>query len=271
VTVLEAILLGVVQGLSEFLPISSSGHLALAMHLAQWRDPPLIMSLVVHLGTLGAVLAVYGRDLGAAIVGGLRLVAAVPRGEAKKLLREDAAASLALAVVVATVPTAAVALALGGVVEHATTSPRIVGVLLTACGAMLVASRWIPSQSEPLTLWRALVIGVAQGVAALPGISRSGTTIVVGLALGLKRDDAARFSFVASVPAIVGAAILEIDLDVVTADGGSALAYGAAALAAFVVGYAALRALVTLVRRGALWWFGLYLIPAGVVAAVFIR
>ncbi len=268
---LDALLFGVLQGLSEFLPISSSGHLALAMRLVNWSDPPLVMSLIVHLGTLGAVLAVYGRDLVAAVAGGFRLLAAIPRGRARELLHDDESASLALAIVLATIPTGIVALLIKGQVEHATESPQIIGVLLTACGAMLLASRWIPQRGERLTWWRAVIIGVAQGLAVFPGISRSGTTIVVGLALGLKRADAAKFFFVASLPAIIGAAILEIDLDVMTASSDATLSYALAAVAALVVGYGALRLLVGLVRRGALWWFALYMIPAGILAALFIR
>ncbi len=266
---LEAILFGVIQGLSEFLPISSSGHLALAMHLTEWRDPPLIMELVVHVGTLVAVFAVYGRDLLGAVGGGFRLIGALFQRRARTLLETDESAALALWVVLATIPTGVVALAIKSSVEHAAATPWIVGILMTATGCMLLASRWIPQKKTPVNWWRALVIGLAQGVAALPGVSRSGTTIVTGLALGLSRDEAARFSFVASVPAIAGAAILEIDPEHIAASG-QAASYLVAGVTSVLVGYAALRLLVSLVRRGAFWWFAFYMIPVGVLVVLFI-
>ena len=268
---LSALLFGVLQGLTEFLPVSSSGHLALAMHLVDWREPPLVMELVVHLGTLGAVFALYGRDLIEALMGGVRLLAALFRGQVADLLERDRHAALALAIVVATIPTGSVALALKNLVERTTSTPLAVGVLLCLCGGVLLASRWLPGGDAPLTWWRAALVGLAQGLAVFPGISRSGTTIVAGLALGLTREEAARFSFVASVPAILGASILELDPDVLFSDNGSGLAYLVAAASSLVVGYGALRLLVGLVRRGALWWFALYMIPAGILAALFIR
>lgn len=270
---LEALLLGAIQGLSEFLPISSSGHLALAMRLINWQDPPLVMSLVVHLGTLLAVFALYWRDIFGAIGGGARLLIALPGGRERisALLREDEHAGLALWVIIATIPTGLVAILIKSFVEDAAESPQVVGVLLTACGGLLLASRWIPQKELKLTWWRAALIGVAQGLAVFPGISRSGTTIVVGLALGLKRDEAAKFSFIASIPAIVGASILEIDPEVIAASPSGMWSYLIAGVTSLVVGYGALRLLVGLVRRGGLWWFALYMLPVGILAFLFIR
>lgn len=269
---LEAILFGVLQGLSEFLPISSSGHLSLAMHIVNWSEPPLVMELVVHLGTLIAVFAVYGRDLLGAVAGGFRLLGALFRGKARLLetLEKDESAALALWVVVATIPTGIVALTIKSFVEHAAETPWVVGVLMTSCGAMLLASRWIPQGDKKLSFTKALIIGFAQGLAALPGISRSGTTIVVALGLGLTRDEAAKFSFVASVPAIAGAAILEID-PVQMAGSSAAFQYLLAGIVAAVVGYGALKLLVGLVRKGALWWFAFYMIPLGLIVVLLIR
>lgn len=270
---LDGLLLGAIQGLSEFLPISSSGHLALAMYFLGWEDPPLVMSLVVHLGTLAAVFAVYGRDLLKAISGGFRLLRALTRGlsEAKDLLKRDQSAALSLWIVIATIPTVIVGLLLRNTVEHATASPVIVGALLTGCGAILLASRWIPLGEGGLTWERALLIGIAQGLAVLPGLSRSGTTIIAGLALGLGRDEAARFSFVASVPAILGASILALDIEVLTSSWSEGRGYLVAAVTSLLVGYAALRLLVGLVRRGRLWWFALYMLPVGMTTILFIR
>ena len=232
---LDALLFGVIQGLSEFLPISSSGHLALAMHLVGWEEPPLVMSLVVHLGTLAAVFAVYGRDLLGAVAGGLRLLVALPKGKARALIAEDRSAALAIWVVLATIPTGAVALLIKGPVEQATESTDVVGSLLLVTGAVLLASRFIPQRQEPLGPWKALGVGVVQGLAVLPGISRSGSTIVAGLGLGLSRDEAARFSFVASVPAILGASILEIDLAVLGRSSESVVSYTVAGVTSLVV------------------------------------
>ncbi len=267
---LEAILLGVIQGLSEFLPISSSGHLALAMHLLDWQDPPMVLSLVVHVGTLMAVCVIYGKDLLAAIRGALRLVAALFRGEVRQVFAEDEGARLAVWIVVATIPTGVVALLIKKLVEEVAETPALVGGMMIFCGAFLLASRWIPVKDQPLTLWRVLLFGLVQGLAVFPGISRSGSTIVAGLAMGLGRAEAARFSFLASIPAIVGASILEIDLDVVSAPGAT-WGYVAAGVAAVVTGIFALGFLVRLVRRGALWWFALYMLPLGTVVVLWLR
>jgi undecaprenyl-diphosphatase len=268
---IDSLIFGAIQGLSEFLPISSSGHLALAMHLVDWQDPPLVMSLVVHVGTLAAVLVLYGRDLWRAAWGGLRLVRALGQGRARQVLAHDADAALALWVVVATVPTGVVALLLRGAVAQTVHSPAWIGALLVVTGLVLLASRWLPHRQEPLTLGRALLVGLAQGAAVLPGISRSGATIVTGLALGLARDEAARFSFIASVPAIVGASLLELDWTVISATPQDTWAYVAAGVTSMAVGYGALRLLVGLVRKGSLWYFSIYVLTIGFLALLFVR
>ena len=270
---IEALLLGAIQGLSEFLPISSSGHLALTMHVLGWRDPPLVMALVVHLGTLAAVVALYGRELVAAVVGGARLLVVAFKGPAaaRELLSRDEGAALALWIAIATIPTGIIGLLLKDIVVHAAASPHIVGGLLALCGVMLLASRWIPNGQEGLTWWRATLVGFAQGLAVLPGLSRSGTTIVVGMALGLRREEAARFSFIASVPAIIGASILELDVRALTAAGDEGILYAVAGATALIVGYVSLRLLVGLVRRSGLWWFALYMLPLGIATVLFIR
>lgn len=267
---LNALVFGLVQGLSEFLPISSSGHLALAMHLLDWQEPPMLMELVVHLGTLAAVLAFYGRDLLAAIAGGLRLLASVFRGTARRTWAEDQGARLAVWVALATVPTGVVALLVKDRAEHAMASPATVGVLMVVTGVLLLASRWVPQRDRPLDAPRALLVGLVQGLAVFPGVSRSGTTIVAGLAFGLSRAEAARFSFLASIPAILGASALELDPSAIAASGSGA-SYLLAGLVAAVSGYAALGVLVGLVGRGALWMFAFYMVPLGTVVALSLR
>lgn len=204
-TWLEAVLLGVVQGLTEFLPVSSDGHLSAAeMLLPRFRQVGVLFDVLTHVGTLAAVV-LYFRSL--------------LRAEAAALSSEDPgersrARRLAGLIVIATIPTAAIGLALKPLVELAKTDPRFVGGMEIATG-LAVASWMIPRRGtrrelDGLRVSDAVAIGIAQGLAVLPGLSRSASTIAVGLALGLSGLSAARFSLLAALPAILGAAGLEL-------------------------------------------------------------
>jgi undecaprenyl-diphosphatase len=240
-------LLAIVQGLTEFLPVSSSGHLVVANALL--REPLLDLvevSIFLHLGTLLSILVFYRRRV-------LRLLGADRR--------------VAPLLVVGTLPAVVVGLALKGFAPGALDSPLLAGLMFLVTAALLiVAVPPTPGHIDytALTWPRALLIGIAQAVAILPGISRSGATIAIGLMLGLRRDSAAAFSFLLAIPAISGAVVLEsweIRHSSVTTPpwllaGGTAIA--------FLVGLAALYALTRLVSRGRLHWFAWWLVPLGV-------
>jgi undecaprenyl-diphosphatase len=271
---LSMLILGVIQGAAEFLPISSSGHLALAKMLlkdnadvAAFSAMPLALDILLHLATLAAVFIFFRKQLLEAFVGGWRLLLAVFRGSAKTCLAEDDGANTALCVIVATIPTAILGLLIKDAAEQAGTSPFALGIIFLFCAGLLLFSRFKQGGDQRLSLRFALIIGLAQGVAVLPGLSRSGTTIAVALALGLVRKDAFTFSFLLSVPAILGAAVLELDWRQFTA-GEHAAAYITGVGAAFLVGLGSLYLISRVVDKGRLWWFAPYVASVGTACLV---
>lgn len=271
-TFLEALLLAVVQGATEFLPISSSGHLVLMQTFLGIDEPILFFDIVLHVGTLLAVVLFY-RDSIAEIVrdtfAGLRAFA---KTRAFADLFAGDGARVALLVVVATIPTGIVGLALEKLLDpddgsRIITAPVVCGILIVN-GFILITHRWLNERTdvEPrgLSVWNlgiaaAIIIGLAQGVAVLPGISRSGSTITAALLLGAARTKAARFSFLLSIPAILGALVLKFDAEAVMGHGPGTLAtYAVAAVLAAVVGYVCLRLLVLLLERAQFHHFAWY-------------
>jgi undecaprenyl-diphosphatase len=266
---LQAVLLGVIQGLAEFLPISSSGHLVLAQ---QWLGDAFVFQtdavafdLVLHLGTLLPVLHFYRADL----LGILRQLLdgnpAKHPGGPLAWAKADRHRWLALMVVVASVPTGLIGVTLKDTFEALFHSVGAVCVGLGITGALLLATRALEGRANgrELGIATALLIGLAQGVAITPGISRSGTTIATALMLGIRREDAARFSFLLSIPAILGAVLLQAKEGVTISPGaGSALLVGFAV--SMAVGYASLRMLVALVKVGGLHRFAYYVWPVAI-------
>lgn len=258
----EAAFLGVVQGLTEFLPISSSGHLVAFQQFLGLRNPELLFDVVVHGGTLLAVLLLYGRDLWQIVVESLAAIAELGRGKGVRSLWERRPhIRLAAYLLLGTVPAAVAGLLLQETLEQAFGSLLHVGCMLLITGTVLYASRFRKDPGrdlEDLSLRDCLIIGVAQALALLPGISRSGITIATGLFCGLRRDLSARFSFLLSVPGILGANLLQVYELRGTAesiDEGPLLIGGLTALA---TGYFALRLLLRIVQRGRLFHFAYY-------------
>jgi undecaprenyl-diphosphatase len=315
-TWLQALVLGIVQGLTEFIPISSSGHLVLVPYLLGWERPGLAFDVALHMGTIGAI-GVYFRCELFGMVRGLLLGSRTPDGS---LYRR-----LALLLVVASVPVAIVGLTLEDVVEDVFGSPLATSLMLFVTAAILIGGEqvrdrrvarsaprtpgeddadadgpvwtgdWIggrlgasetavevaapalpigddPADPEGRTLEgvglrEAVIIGVGQTLALFPGISRSGTTIMAGVAAGLTREAATRFSFLLALPALMGAGILKLgDLAEPGIYSGTDIALGVTA--SFVSGYLAIRFLVALVSRERLTGFARYVIVAGIIGVV---
>ena len=255
---LWAALLGLIQGLTEFLPVSSSGHLVLAGHLIGLPSTGLVFELLLHLATLAAVIFYYRTDVAA-------LVLAVPRALRAPLkgYRDDAQVRLGLLITAASVPTAAIGLAFKDQFEALAAYPQAVGAALLVTAALLLATHFIQSSERSLDLRAALLIGLVQGMAITPGVSRSGATIALALLLGIATVEAARFSFLISIPAIAGAAILKLrdgfgQLDLLP----SVLGF----LVALISGYIALRWLVALVKARRFAAFAPYCAAVGVLA-----
>ncbi|HEX9622113.1 MAG TPA: undecaprenyl-diphosphate phosphatase [Polyangiaceae bacterium] len=254
---LEAMLLGMLQGLTEFLPISSSGHLGLAELLFDVEGAGLALNVMLHAGTLVSIVIVLRNRLFGPLVEGVRGIAAPRR------FTETPGGRDALFVVVATLPTAVIGLVLRDWVERATHSPVFVGLGFAVTGAVLVSTRWVKPGSLTVPGVRgALLIGLCQGIAVLPGISRSGATIAAALWTGVRADRAFELSMLMSVPAVLGAVILELPR-VDASTGGFGMA-GLGAGISCLVGIAALWLLSRLVRANRLHWFAVYVFPLAV-------
>lgn len=265
VVLLFAVLLGVVQGLTEFLPVSSSGHLVMFQQLLGEEqlgiDDHVAFDLVLHMGTLLPVLIMYRNDI--------RGVFVDLRGEGPPLEREGL--RLAAWVILGTIPTGLIGVLFKDIFEQLFTTTLSVGVAFAVTAVLLWRTRSLPKGGRALSsmTWKdALIIGLAQGFAITPGISRSGTTIAVALMLGLRRDLAARYSFLLSVPAICGAFVLKAkDFDFASAHAIEPLVVGF--VAAAVSGWGALVLLLRLVRTGDFSRFSYYLAPLSVVAIAY--
>jgi undecaprenyl-diphosphatase len=258
----EAILLGLLQGLTEFLPVSSSGHLVLAQELLRAPQPGITLEITLHAGTLLAVLFAYRRDVATLVrdgVGALRGVA----HDGWSALRQAREIGWLL---LASIPAGLAGILLDRPIEAAFERPPAAAAFLLVTGVMLLATRWLRRGTRPVGSRSALAMGMAQAISLLPGISRSGATITGGLAVGAQAGRVVRFSFLMSIPAILGS--LLVNLPELTALRGSAElgAHGAGFLVAFLSGLVAIRLLVTVVARGRLHLFGVYCLVAGLLA-----
>lgn len=265
-----AVLLGVIQGASEYLPVSSTGHLVLAQYLLG-LDPDifgLTFDAVIHLGTLLAVLTYFYRDF-------LRLAAAVFRPEVRR--QDPAAARLALAIVVGTVPAAVLGWLFESRIETELRNPVLIAATLAGFGVLLwAADRLGPKRAglDSVGPGRALVLGLAQAVALVPGVSRSGIVITAGLLLGLRREEATRFAFLLSAPVIAGAGGKKLlDLIRASAAGPEGWVYGLVGFgAAALTGYLAVGFLLRYVRSHNLGAFAVYrLVLATLTLALWFR
>ena len=255
--ILYAIILGIVQGIGEFLPISSSGHLVIVGELldrstgtARDEASKLLMNVVLHVGTLGSILIVY-------------------RHEVFKLRLQP---KVWLLLVVASVPAGLLGILAKDFFAVVFGTPLVAGVALFVTAGLLVGGQRLERHElnyDQLSLSKALVIGIFQAAALIPGISRSGSTVSCGLALGLKRESAAAFSFLMAVPVIAGAALLEL-MDVMSGElvVGDPLPYLIGGITAFVVGLFTLRWLVSLIAKGRLYWFAYYCVGVGTATVI---
>lgn len=263
--------MGAVQGLTEFLPVSSSGHLVLAKTWLGLETPGVVVEAMLHLGTLLAVLLFYWRDL-VAIVGGFVSghTAWLQRRVAWRTLWRAPDVRLGYLLIVGSVPAAIAGLLIEPFIERLFQSTLLVGIGLIVTGLLLFAASRLPTgqrQLDEANATDALVVGAAQALAILPGISRSGSTVVAALGRGMDRELAVRFSFLLSIPAILGAQLLELK-DIAGAGTELGLGLWMGLLSAFVCGFAAIAWFTRLVARGRLHGFVAYccLLGAAVIA-----
>ena len=269
-SLLSSILLGLIQGLTEFLPISSSGHLAIAEHfLGQAGVPatPDFFGVLLHLGTLVAVFAAYWQDIREMIVELIDGIRDLARGTTPTPI--PPARRLILLIIVATLPLFAV-LPVKDLVEGLSNNIYFVAGALLVTGFLLFASDRVKKgrkTEKTATLVDVLLVGVAQAIATCPGISRSGTTITAGCFMGFDRKFAVRFSFLMSIPAILGANILTLK-DAITENTiivSEIPVYLVGVAVAAVVGYACIRLLKMIADKGKFGWFAYYCWAAGLI------
>ncbi|MBP8973970.1 MAG: undecaprenyl-diphosphatase UppP [Anaerolineae bacterium] len=252
----KALVLGILQGATEFLPISSSGHLVLVPWWLNWSEPPLIFDVVVHLGTLMAVLVYFWRDWLALLRAGAHAL--------RSRTVQDPDTRLLLLIVLGTVPAAVVGALLEDAFETTFSKPSLVAAFLLVTALLLFLSERVQTGRrglEDLTTRDALVVGTAQALAILPGLSRSGSTIAAGIMRGLPRAVSARFSFLLATPIILGTGAKQ-GFDVITgAEEVSRALIGPLAVgfaAAAVVGFVCIWGLLRLLQRRRLYGFAAY-------------
>lgn len=255
---LTVALLALIQGITEFLPVSSSGHLVIAQHILSWNRDNVLLDATLHLGTAVAIAWVFRNDI-------LSLAAGLfSRDAAKKRASLRTTALLALA----TIPAAVAGIAFKDFFERMFLNPRATGGLFLVTAAFLFASALRKRPSGAIDVPKATAIGFAQALAILPGISRSGTTISTALLVGTERKEAGRFSFLLGLPVILGAAFLELrGVPAASLPPGLLLAAFAISLG---VGVVALKLLLGFVDRGKLHYFGYYLAALGIVCLIFL-
>jgi len=285
-TLLQGILLGILQGIAEFLPISSSGHLQLAQTLFGLEEVPLLYDVFLHLATLLAVCIFFWKKIWSLLKCFGRWIARKPRpaesnSEEKDLLcgTDEAGRKTIIAIIITTAITGVMGIVSSKLIPELSIKITCSGFLLTAF--LLIFSTLLEKKQnqakegddkqaaektipQGVSAIQAIVIGIMQGFGTLPGISRSGSTIAGALFSKVDRSLAGEYSFIVSIPAILGAFILELkDLGEVSETIGAAPVIGGC-IAAFAVGYACLALLMKLIKKGKLGWFAAYLIPLGI-------
>ncbi len=260
-TVWKSIILGIVQGLTEFLPISSSGHLVIVQKLLGVNDHnALFFATMLHIGTLLSIFFVYGKDIIFLLREFFKMLYEVATGKGIRL--ENDYRKLGLFVILATIPTAIIGLAFNDLFEALFQGQLFIGFALLVTGFLLwFAEKWA-SEGKNIKRMRpidAIIIGVFQAFAITPGISRSGSTIVGSLIRGLNKELTVKFSFLISIPAILGAAVLEIKDAAVNGMGGTSLfMILLGMLSAALSGFIAIKAMISFIKRKKLHYFSYY-------------
>lgn len=249
---LKSILLGIIQGLTEFLPVSSSGHLVIFKHLFNFEMNNISFEIFLHLGSLSAVVIYFFQDLRELAISFFKF--------SSKEEKDKTNRKFILYIIVATIVTAIIGILFEDKIEELFTSPIFAASMLIITGIIIFVSDRVQNgriDVENMGLSRSLLIGIGQSLAILPGISRSGSTIATALFTGLERKQVARFSFILSIPVILGASILKFD-EFKALDVHSWAVYFCGGIAAFISGLMVISLLLKLIRRQKLKYFSFY-------------
>jgi undecaprenyl-diphosphatase len=274
VETIESIILGIVQGITEFLPVSSSAHIIIVPWFFGWSEPGLTFNVAVHMGTLLAVLLFFRKDI-------MAMALALPKGIAAGKPLADPMSRMALIILAGSIPAGLIGLTFGDQIEGffhegsgSSTSFTIIAVMLIVVGLlMLLVERKLPQNREFSGIgWRdGIVIGLAQAIALIPGTSRSGSTITAGMILGLKKEVAARFSFLLGIPAVTGAGLMEgVRLAERGLPADERLPFIVGALVSLVVGYLSIAFLLRFLQTNSVLVFTIYRCGLGVIMLVLI-
>ena len=284
-TTLQGFLLGILQGVAEFLPISSSGHLALAQSLFGLEDVPLLYDIFLHMSTLLAVTIYFWPKIWALLKCFGRWITKKQKSDNQVQISENdllcptdkIGQKTIIAIIVATIITGAFGVVTSKLIPDLSVKFVCGGFLVTS--ALLIISSIMekrqsakgPNEFTGISIKQSIIIGIMQGFGTLPGISRSGSTIAGALFGGVNRSLAGEFSFIVSIPAILGAFILELkDLGQMSSSIGAAPII-AGCISSFAVGYFSLSVLMKIIKKGKLQWFAAYLIPAGILGLIFLK
>ena len=247
--ILDVIILGVLQGLTEFLPVSSSGHLVLGQYILGVKSPGNTLEILFHLGTLGSVVFVFFPDI-------INILNSIKKKSTQKLL---------MCIFLATIPAVIIGFTLRNKIEILFESVNSVGLALLFSGLVLITSSISKNKNSEHSLFSSMVIGFGQALAIIPGISRSGMTITLSLFFGFSPKESAKFSFLLSIPIIAGAGMLGIQ-DIQSTEAFSVEIIIAALFSSFFIGIIALRVLIKLLELGKFYIFGIYCIFLGLVS-----
>lgn len=285
-TLLEAIIMGIVQGLTEFLPVSSSGHLSFMQHILKINtDMGLLFDVLLHLGTLIAIFIAFWKDIRQLFTEGIAILCDwiwnlihffMNLFRKKKFgyrkIMTTAYRRFVVMILISTVPTGILGLLLKDLIESTITSVLVPGMCLMLTGVLLVMAdhyRKETKQEESTTIWDAIFLGISQGVATIPGLSRSGTTITAGLSRGFTRDYAVRYSFIMSIPAVLGAVVLEVkDLAFQAITKTEIANYLVGMAVAAVVGFFCIKSMMVIVRGKKFTYFAVYCFIVGGIAVL---
>jgi undecaprenyl-diphosphatase len=250
-TIGDSILLGILQGITEFLPVSSSGHLAVAQQIMNVSQPGVNFEIALHLGTLLSIFVVLGKDIRDVLVS----------------LKSKQTQRLILFVIIGTVPAAIIGLLMKSEISAASEYLPMVGVGFLVSALFLFMMRFASNINVKMNITKTIIIGFAQAAALFAGISRSGMTISSARLMGIHAKEAFRFSFFLAIPAILGSGILLLrDLSTEAAADGNILVMFVGAVAAFVVGIGALLILRRFLMSGKLHWLGFYCLAMGIIS-----
>ena len=284
-SLLQAIFLGIVQGLTEFLPVSSSGHLSIIQNIfhIDTGGNSVLFDVLLHVGTLVVVFLVYWKDICKLVIEFVRMMGDVLHNAKELLLNHSEEKDyrrivrtnyrkFAVLIIVSTIPTGLMGYFGEKLIKDASSGLLVPGICLIITSILLFLSDKVQNCwkiPKDVSYAEGVMIGIAQGFATLPGLSRSGTTISACTFLGLERKFAVKYSFILSIPAILGAAVLELsDISSETLSAGLVTNYAAGMLAAAIVGYLAISVMLPLVQKKKMKYFSVYCLAAGILAII---